>query len=628
MLAIVEAFLPETGQWLGLAAMLLVLVLFAGLGRIRGDDDDIPGVSFLRGWSIFAAVLTLVGVFGGWPFSPVYWGLWIAGLALLIWNRRAVISEILSLRAVFVLGLPLILILAGKAPSEVDSFTHWLPNGLFIFEADRFLRADGPSSQSAYPGFPYNVTFLFYAVSQIAGQFVENSIVQFNVVFLLLFASLLGWLLRRTDSAAAADTWKLAALTILLATFFNPVFVRRIWLTSYPDMATSVVVAFAGIAAWAWILSAAKPDGSERSRALTVAILLALLVNIKQANLVLVVALVVSSGMVALRDREIHFSIFLKRLPLLIGLPLVMYFTWRYYLVVVSPLTENKMAAVGDWPIERLPELLRYMGVVVYRKALFFALALGFVVWGLLSWIKRSPTPFDRLAIIVGATFVGYNLFLMLIFIAHFGGYPQSYWRFNTHIGYLITAATVFGLGQLYLLNKEKIEIWCGRTVPRIGMALVVAVPLLQVATANYWRYDLEVPKPMLRDAGRELAGTLPPNANVGVIVPGDQGNFTSMFVYYVRQSRADLYSAPINNDAELDKFLSSAEERPLHIWAYCPADWIGRRLGTSVRPGSATLLMQNQGRWRVVQEWPHRALDGITKIYKHFDISKCLGER
>ena len=46
MLAIVEAFLPETGQWLGLAAML-VLVLFAGL-PIRGDDNDIPGVSFLR----------------------------------------------------------------------------------------------------------------------------------------------------------------------------------------------------------------------------------------------------------------------------------------------------------------------------------------------------------------------------------------------------------------------------------------------------------------------------------------------------------------------------------------------------------------------------------------------------
>ena len=41
--------------------------------------------------------------------------------------------------------------------------------------------------------------------------------------------------------------------------------------------------------------------------------LVGLTVNIKQANLVLVVALVVSSGMVALRDREIHFSIFLKR---------------------------------------------------------------------------------------------------------------------------------------------------------------------------------------------------------------------------------------------------------------------------------------------------------------------------
>ena len=377
------------------------------------------------------------------------------------------------------------------------------------------------------------------------------------------------------------------------------------------DMATSVVVAFAGIAAWAWILSAAKPDGSERSRALTFALLLALLVNIKQANLVLVIALVVSSGMVALRDREIRFSIFLKRLPLLIGLPLVMYFATTLWPCRRSPRTRWRLSEIGQ---SNAPELLRYMGVVVYRKALFFALALGFVVWGLLSWMKRSPTPFDRLAIIVGATFVGYNLFLMLIFIAHFGGYPQSYWRFNAY-RLLDNGCDSFRARPTLSFEQREIEIWCGRTVPRIGMALVVAVPLLQVATANYWRYDLEVPKPMLRVAGRNSRERFLQMPTVGVIVPGDQGNFTSMFVYYVRQSRADLYSAPINNDAELGKFLSSAEQRPLHVWAYCPADWIGRRLGTSVRPGSAALFMQNQGRWRVVQEWPHRALDGLTKF-------------
>jgi len=628
VLALVENFLPEPGQWLGLAAVLATLCLFAGLGRIRGVANDLPGVSILLGWSVFAAVLTLTGVFGGWPFTPVFWGLSAIGLGMLIWNRRLLLSEAVSLRAIFVLGLPLVLIMAAKAPSEVDSFTHWLPNGQFILESDGFLHSDGPASPSAYPGFPYNVTFLFYAVSRIAGTFVENTIIQFNVVFLLLFAALLGWLLRRPDGAAAADTWKLAAFTILLATFFNPVFVRRIWLTSYPDMATSVVMAFAGIAAWVWIQSAAQPGSTERGRAIAFALLLALLVNIKQANLVLVVALVVSSGMVALRDREIRFNHYLKRLPILIGLPLIVYFTWRYYLVAVSPLGENKMAAVSDWPIDRLPDLLRYMGIVVYRKALYFALALGFVIWGFRCWMKGSPTPFDRLAIIVGATFVGYNLFLLLIFIAHFGGYPQSYWRFNTHIGYLITAATIYGFGQLYRYNQEKIEIWCGRTVPRIGMALLVLVPLLQFATTNYWRYDLEVPKPMLRDAGRELSKTLPPNAAIGVIVPGDQGNFTSMFVHYVRESRADLKSKPINNDAQLATFLAAADNRPLYIWAYCPADWIARRLGTAAEPGSAALLMKRDGMWRVTQDWPHRPLGGLTKVYKLFDISKCRGFR
>ncbi|MBO89585.1 MAG: hypothetical protein CMP14_08685 [Rickettsiales bacterium] len=626
MLALVEYFLPEPSQWLGLASVLASLCLFSGLGRIYGVAQDLPGVSVLLGWSVLAAVLTISNVFGGWFFMPVFGCLSVIGIGMLIWNRHALLSEAISMRAIFVLGLPLILIIAAKAPSEVDSFTHWLPNGLFIWENDQFIRSQGPAGQSVYPGFPYNVTFLFYVVSRIAGEFVENAIVQFNVIFLLLFAALLGGLLRRPDSADASNTWRLGAFLILVATLLNPVFVRRIWLTSYPDMATSVVVAYAGIAAWVWIQSAANPNAAERGRAITFALLLALLVNIKQANLVLVVALLVSTGMVAIRDREIQFSFYVKRLPILIGMPLVAYLTWRYYLIVISPLAENKISAISDWPIDRLPELLRYMGVVVYRKALYFALSIGFVIWGFRCWIKRSTSPFDRLAIIVGSTFFGYNLFLFLIFIVHFGGYPQSYWRFNTHVGYLIMAATVFGFGRLYRYNREKIRILDGSFISRIGILLIIAVLVLQIATTNYWRYDLEVPKPMLRDVGRELSKTLPQNATIGLIVPGDQGNFTSMFKHYVGQSRADLKAAPINNDAELLGFMASAGSGPTYIWSYCPAEWISRRLGTQVMPGSAALLLRNEDGWSVIQYWPHRKLVGLVKAYKHFDISKCTG--
>ena len=116
------------------------------------------------------------------------------------------------------------------------------------------------------------------------------------------------------------------------------------------------------------------------------------------------------------------------------------------------------MLPFADWPFEQLPDLLCKMGVVVYRKALYFALGLGLLVWGLRVWVGRPKSSFDRLAIIAGATFVGYNLFLLLIFVAHFNGHPQSYWRFNTHIGFLIFATTVYGLGLAYHRHGERLK--------------------------------------------------------------------------------------------------------------------------------------------------------------------------
>ena len=624
MFSIIDSFLPDASQWVGFFSVILATLMFTGLGRIWGVSEQLPGVPILFGWMLLTGVLTLIGVFSSWAFSPIFWGLALVSVIVLIMRWRNTAIALAPLLPVFILGAPLLLIMTAKAPSEVDSFTHWLPNGLYLFANDGFVRDDRPESHSAYPGFPYNVTFLFFVASRLGGSFVENAIILFNVIWLLLFAGLLSWLLRRSNAVAAGNEWKLAAFSLLCTTILNPIFVRRIWLTSYPDTSTSIVVAFAGIAGWLWIEANVRQDRSESTKAFAFALLLTLLINIKQANLVLVVALVVSTGMVFIRDKAASFRTYIMRLPEIIGLPLLMYFSWRYYLTEVTPLHENKILPFAAWPFERIPELLQNMAVVMYRKALYFTLGLGLLIWGMKVWIGRPNSSFDRLAIIVGATFVGYNLFLFLIFIVHFNGYPQSYWRFNTHIGYLIFATVVFGLGVAFHRHSTRLKPQHLSVIKWLGSVLVILVPVLELSLANYWRFDLEIPKPLLREAGQELAARLPANARIAAIVPGDLGNFTSIFGYYTTIGRPDIRATPASKSMHIDAFTQSSHGHPSYIWAYCPAGWIEATLGLKVPANNAALFVNTDTGWKVDTLWPHRKPYRLTKVYKLFDLSKC----
>ena len=627
MIDALNSFFPGSNQWIGLAAIILTITMFAGLGRMRGIASDMPGVSILIGWSVFVSVMTLAGVFTLASFSTVFWVLAAISLVTLIFTARHRILGIRPLVPYFVLGAPLLLIVAAKFPSEVDSFTHWLPNGLYILEHDAFLGPNGPPTKSAYPGFPYNVTFLFLAASKFAGNFVENAVILCNVVWLILFAAVIAWLLRRSKAVPSGHDWKLAAFSMFCATLPNPVFVRRIWLTSYPDTATSVTVLFAGLAGWLWIEAIVKHDRSELAKAATFAVLLALLVNIKQANLVLVITLVVSTGMVALRDHDASFPLYTKRLLLVMGTPLLLYFCWRYYLFEVVPLEENKIQPFADWPLDRLSDLLSKIGVVVYRKPLYFALAFGFVAWGMRTLISRPKSDFDRLTIIVGANFVGYNLFLLLIFIAHFGGHPQSYWRFNTHLGYLIIAATIFGFGVAYKTYRERLSERMPNIFKRISMMLIIILPALHLGLVNYWRFDLEIPKPMLREIGQDLARILPASANVAAIIPNDQGNFTSILRHYASQKRPDIIISSIKNTSQLDKFLRPPAEKSTFVWAYCPRNWLARKLAIDVPHSHAALFVRTADSWKVKRLWQLKTPGRFTRVYKLFNLSKCVND-
>ena len=622
MSAMIDYALPSAVQWSGLAGVLLGALFFTVLGRLAGVPDRLPETALISGWAILAAVLTVTGVFSGLPFAYPFWAMAaVSALAFGVLARRGGVKIPSDTLKILALGLPLLVIVTAKWPSEVDTFTHWLPNAEYIVANDSFPRPGLPAPWSSYPGFPYNFSFVSYVVGQFAGRFVENAAIVFNVVLLLAFAALLARLIRRAGPTPDAPIgWGLAALSILLATLANPVFVRKIVLISYPDLATSVVLAFAGVLAWMWLdaLAERRRDAGGLAVALTLA--LVLLINIKQANLVLFLALVISLAVIVWRDPKLEFRPFLRWLPFLLAAPLAIYVAWRFHLSHVMPLNEAKLLPVDKWAFEKLPHLLFVMGTVVLKKGHYFAIMAFFLVWSLRAVIRPRGS-FDRLALIVAGLFTGYTVFLAFIFIVHFGGYPQSYWRINTHLGYFGLAAFIYGLARLYHLRFAEV----GERLPmrQLAVALIVAVPLLQVATAGYWRFDLQEPKPTLRGNGLDLARTLPADAILVAYIPGDNGNFSWILRYYVTTARPDLRVVLGKSVKSTVETAGKPTDRPIHVWSYCGTSDLGRAFKLKLPTDAAILLSRANGGWRVVRTWPRTEV-GRAGYHKNFDPKKC----
>ncbi len=609
---------PSPAQIGGLAGVVATTFLFALLGRLVSAHRGLPEASVFAGWAVLASTLTVFGTVASAPLSYAFWPLVGLAAAFGTWaafrGRLALPAD--GLR-VAVLGLPLLAILAGKWPSEVDTFTHWLPNALYLVENDLLPGPGRPEPWSRFPGFPYNFTFVSYVASRFVGYFVANGAILFNVVLLLLYAVLVARLvLRGGGDARGRVGWPLAALGLLLATLANPVFVRRILFISYPDTATAITLAYAGVLAWLWLDALAERTQDGNGLALQLVLALVLLVNLKQANLVLFVALVASILVVMWRDPRIEAGRSRSWIAAMIVAPLAMYGIWRLYLAGAGTLGENKLLPVDKWPVDSLPKVLWLMGVVALKKSGYFAMMLFFVVYALRA-VRHPRTSFDRLAMLVGGVFVAYTLFLIFIYIAHFGGWPQSYWRFNTHLGYFGFAAAAYGGARLW-------RRW-GRPLPdrRLGIAAVALVLVLEFALLRYWRFDLEQPKPMLRRTGIDMAESLPRNAKVVALIPGDNGNFSWILRYYVTIDRPDLSVITVRSVAAAREQLARTGP-PVLVWSYCGTAEMEMAFGLSL-PGTAAVLLARDGSgWRLVRRWPHPPIGGLLRYAKGFDPRVC----
>ncbi len=530
------------GQILAIAAVLAVMAGLGLIGCAVAGRRGLPEGHVIYGWAVACFAFTGLGVLASVPFHWVAGGLLAGagGAGALAYKRKRWPLPPGAWRAV-ILASPLLVMASAMVASQWDEFSHWVPTMRWVFENHDFPRGEGVVTGGAFPGYPYNWIFLPYLSSLAGGRFLENAGGLFNPLLLIAFGfvALRAALIGAGRDPARPQGWTLAALAVMAGTLLNPTFVQKIVLTAYSDPSTAVCVGFGAFLGWRVLeaLAAGDREGAF-SLAWQFGLVLAVLINIKQANLVLGVIILFGYGVVALRDPAIRVSDAIRMLPAMALPAVAMYGLWRYHLLTeLSAKSEAVLRPIETWNWEILDKIVLAMLSVASKKGVFFGLmlaAVGFALRGL--WRCRGP--FDRLSILIAALFLGYNTFLLFVFIAQFGKYDAarvaSYWRYNMHLGLLAVLFGAYGLGLLWRRWGEGRD-WILR-LAWVPVALILIAP---VGFAYKLRFDLEPRIRHYRLVGAEAATVLPEKAVVTIMDPHGTGESAVITRYEIGLGRS-----------------------------------------------------------------------------------------
>ncbi len=616
LLTYVQYFYTGSSQFLIIFGALAVLAALAAIGRTLFAGHGLAEADFFAGWAIVVLVLTVGNVFFRIPFNYVFWPFAVIGGGLAIWyavrERRA---GPFGFWRVLVLAAPLLLIASARMASEWDEFSHWLPTTRYIFESHQFPFGGREVSGGYFPGYPYTWLFLVYMANMAAGQLVEAAGSVLNIVLLLTFGvgAYRLWC-EATDNPMPAPgrlAWTGALFAVLAATLLNPTFVQKVIMTTYADASTATAVGIGTVLAY-FILDALSQRETERARILAwqFGFAMAVLINIKQSNLVLVVMLLGGMGVVALRDPDIRLAAMIKLIVPLLAPAMLIYGIWRYHVLTNLPHgAEAIFLPYEQWNLHVLWPILKQMLIVASKKGAYFGVMAIAVVCGVIG-LFRCRSPFHRLAMLVGASFLGYNAFLYLIFVTQFGEADAlrvaSYWRYNHHLGLMAVAFGAFSLGLLYRRYLAGTDI--SRFAFPVLTALALAAPFV---FAERLRFDLEHPKPFYRAVGRELPDLMPEGSRMMILDPLGTGESGVLTLYALHHRRTEFtgYWAAYHDFSPAAVRVTVEGMKPDHILLHSMRPSVNEVLGTDLPMQGYSYLLRktdsNPVTWEIVKKWP-----------------------
>lgn len=584
--------LPSALQAFSLAAVLILALGFSVIGAALGGRDRVAEADLLVGWSVVAGLFV---VLGGWldlPLTRVALAavLVVVASAAVLWRRRQAPLEPGHLKVLAWMA-PLLAVTASMDPSQWDEFSQWLPNARYLVMFDAFPGAGHPASDSVFPGYPPSLTAVLYLVSRMTGQFVDSAAPWFNLLLLVSAGRMMARMLRGDGGRVG---WTLALLGTLGVTALGTTFVPKLVLSAYADTATTAAMGMSAVLGLRLLRGGAIPG-----RVIQFAAVFALLPMTKQGNFALMALLLGALGIEALLAGGRRGRALAALAALALGLvPAVLAaLAWRAHLSGQGG--DMAVRAWADWQWELLPAILTSMMHVSLSKGGYFGF--GLLVVGLLA-LGRLRGPELALARVFALAFLGYNLFLVVVYLAILGGYESanaaSFWRYNTHLG---------------LLEMLSLALLAGRwlpPLPRLGKAVLVvgglAAVIVPFALPKLFRFDRQPTRLHAMATIADMAGLLPADPRMMVIDVRGTGYYSNLAEYHLGFGRQVVANINVFGADQLDAIM--AQVNPAHLWVRTTTPAVSGRLGLELDERSSHLLRRAGSGWAIVKSWPYPA--------------------
>jgi hypothetical protein len=405
----------------------------------------------------------------------------------------------------------------------------------------------------------------------------------------------------------------LVALAVVVTILLNPGLDGSVVLSSYADCGTMVAVGALGLFGVEMLARFADRDaGNIETLAWRFGFVGALLVNLKQANPVLLALVTAGLAIVALRDPMIAKPRALAQLPRMLGPAIIVFVVWRWYVMRNVPDGDQAFRPFDTWIFRALPSLFAAAWKQIVDAPLFHALMWMVTVVGFAAFfaLPRRVSEAGQLAVVCATVWLGYNAFLLTVYLGVMtereAATAGDYWRFTPHVALLALYVPVMGLAT------ARWPAW----ISRGGAAPALAAALLALCTLPL-RGDLNNPRArewphFIRDATTKMRDVMPPGSKAVIIQCWNESPFAVIVRYDLWQLGAPereirgILVADGTDPAVVTGLATRGEANYLIVQdAERVMDEVIDKLGLSQIDHELALFAWRNGAWDKVKSWP-----------------------